>query len=181
MELKVWIWLIIVAGSFIVNAIKKRRQNASTTGRRASSANYPHGQIPSDTAPITTFEEMLKEIEGSRQRTTHANEIKPETPQLDKQRSNVRTKPAVLEDTLYDYRQHDTIYGIYENARKEAFERPSLEETLKLENTSVKFGAFRGYQKALTSNFAAEFASELKRPAGFKRAFLMNEILQRRF
>jgi hypothetical protein len=114
---------------------------------------------------------LLDEIQGSKQ-------LKPQ-PQM--MPSELKQERKILEDTDYDYRKHDDIYDIYENAKKEAFLRPSLEETLKLEDTIVRFNPFKGYQREESRNLAAELAKEIQNPTGFKKAFIMSEILQRRF
>ena len=78
-------------------------------------------------------------------------------------------------------RKEDTIYNTYEQAKSQAFERPSLEESMKLEDTVVKYGQFKGYQQVSHTSFLAEYIKELKDPKGFKKAFIMSEIIQRRF
>jgi hypothetical protein len=180
MELKVWIWLIIIAGSFIANVIKKKRQSAPSPARRKPTSNgdIEAAQLPSENSPMT-FEELLREIEGAKKSPAHRDPLPDEKYYGYSETSE--QKPALLEDANYDYRQHDSIYDIYENAKKEAFSRPSLEETMKLRDTSVKYGAFRNYQRQRSSAFALDFAEEIRKPSGFKKAFIMSEIIQRRF
>ena len=85
------------------------------------------------------------------------------------------------EDADYDYRTQDKIYEIYDNATRQAFARPSLEESMKLEDTIVRFKQFKGYENESKPSFLAEYIKELKDPKGFKKAFIMSEILNRRF
>ena len=86
-----------------------------------------------------------------------------------------------LEKTDYTYPQPSKANDIYEKAKQEAFYRPSLEETLKLSDTVVRFGQFKGYEREDRISPAAEFAKEIKDPSSFKKAFIMSEILKRRF
>jgi hypothetical protein len=170
MDLKFWIWLLIIAGSLIARASKKKIPPAEP--RRSDPDS---DQNPYEEKRPRTFEELLDEIQRSK-----AGVQKPRVVPVERPPDEVPARP-VLEDTNYDYRQHDTIYEIYENAKKEAFQHPSLEETLKLEDTIVRFKAFKGYQKVVQRNLAAELAQEIGNPSGFRKAFIMSEILRRKY
>jgi hypothetical protein len=81
----------------------------------------------------------------------------------------------------YDYRQHDKVYETYEEAKRQAFNRPSLEETMRVEDTVVKFGKFKAFEQATERDLMAEYLKEFQDPEGFRKAFVMSEILQRKF
>jgi len=70
---------------------------------------------------------------------------------------------------------------LYEKAKQEAFNRASLEETMKIEDTVVRFGQFKGYQQDKEVNVLAEYVKDLQDPAGFKKAFILSEVLNRKF
>ena len=70
---------------------------------------------------------------------------------------------------------------MYEEGKKQAFLRPSLEETMKLEDTIVKFEKFKVFEEEEKQNVLAEYVRDLEDPEGFKKAFVLSEVLQRRF
>ncbi len=70
---------------------------------------------------------------------------------------------------------------MYEQAKKQAFNRPSLEETMKVEDTVVSFGRFKAFEQEKKRDLLGEYLAELRDPEGFKKAVVMNEILQRKF
>jgi len=133
-----------------------------------------------------TFEELLKEIQSSKtvKPAPRPAERKPEPKKRETQVVDYDDDIAeseVLEDSNYDYRKQDRIYEVYENAKKQAFHRPSLEESLKLEDTIVRFQAAKPYERPARRGQAEEFRNELKNPQSFKKAFILSEILNRKF
>ena len=52
---------------------------------------------------------------------------------------------------------------------------------MKLEDTVVKFGQFKGYQQDTKVNVAAAYVKDLQDPEGFRKAFILSEILNRKF
>lgn len=86
-----------------------------------------------------------------------------------------------LEEEEFDYRKDDKIYKAYEDAKTLAFNRPSLEETVKLEDTVVRFKQFEGYQREEKRDLAGEILRGFRDPQGFRKAFIMSEILKRKF
>jgi hypothetical protein len=88
---------------------------------------------------------------------------------------------GVSEKTDYNQRDYDKTVETYEKAKQSAFNRLSLEETMKVEDTMVRFGQFKGYQQDTEVNVLAEYVKDLKDPAGFKKAFILSEVLNRKF
>lgn len=128
-----------------------------------------------------SFEELLREIEGSKTpapapRMERRLEPEPEVVDYD---DNLGEENQ--EEIRRDYQKEDRIYQVYEEAKSKAFERPSLEETLKLEDTVVRFKQFEGYEKEVQKNEANEFLQELRNPQSFRRAFVLSEILKSKF
>lgn len=175
-ELKIIFWIII--GLVYLFARRKKPAGPLPERRREE---MDEAQDAPETAKPMTFEDLLEEIQGMKKKET---EVKPE-PIESVDRDWEYTEPSEakkqLEDAQYDYREHDKIYEVYEEARKQAFLRPSLEETSKLEDTIVRFKQFKVYQTENRRNLSEEFFRELKEPQGFKKAFVMSEILKRRF
>ena len=188
MDSRFWLWVIIAVVSLIFNMVKKKRERDA---KAAPKAPFPPSSAtsgnPSKPAPMS-FEELLAEIQGNRKQDKPPETLKPvpvETTQYTVKdyddeaiaESNRKEKAA----SKYDYRKDDEIYAVYEKAKQQAFTRPSLEETMKLSDTQMKFGAFAKYQKRTVSGMAAEIAKDFRNPSTFRKAFIMNEILQRRF
>ena len=108
MDLKFWIWLLIIVATLVGRAFKRKPAPPSP---RRSDPNPDHDPYPEKRRP-QTFEELLDEIQKSKAGVEKPRPVPVET-----------APPAreVLEDTNYDYRQHDTIYEVYENAKKGPF------------------------------------------------------------
>lgn len=188
MELKVIFWIII---GLIYFFTKLKKKNPSTPSPEEESYNPSQGRSAEPAKPPITFEELLREIQGTKTEQPEAKPVLYDTPQtaLDSPKhsdyqdydDDLDTEEKDLEDAGYDYKKQDTIYNTYEQAKSQAFERPSLEESMKLEDTVVKYGQFKGYQQVSHTGFLTEYIKELKDPKGFKKAFIMSEIIQRRF
>ena len=52
---------------------------------------------------------------------------------------------------------------------------------MKLEDTDTKFGKFKVFEEQGKRNLLEEYTRDLKDPEGFKKAFVLNEVLNRRF
>jgi hypothetical protein len=175
MDIQFWIWLAIIVITFIARAAKKKDQSIPK--------DY-EGEDQRPTRPDLnpkplTFEELLKEIQASKTPAPQPVVVrKPEYVDYD---DDLKEEEKDLETSDYNYRNDDSIYETYEKAKREAFEKPSLEETVKLQDTVVKYEQFKGYQQVEQKNVASEIWSEFHDPEGFKKAFIMSEILKRRF
>lgn len=181
MDVQFWLTLIIIAVSLIARAWK----NFNKPENR--SPNEP--STPSETAPgkgPVSFEELLREIQASKTppsagRLEESKQLQPSKPiksydidyddDLEEEEKDLETIPA------NDTRSTE----IYEAAKREAFSRKSLEETMKLSDTEMKYSHFKGYDEAPQKNLGKEILQEFKDPEGFKKAFIMSEILKRKF
>lgn len=166
-NIQFWIWLIVIVVTLIARARKQ-----STTPRPAKPVT-PSEPKEDFNRPLT-FEELLKEIESAKKPTP---KVTVPSYQVDKAEDEGKS----LEDINYQYPGPDKSNEIYEQAKREAFNRPSLEETLKLEDTVVRFNRFRVYGESQRPLLAAGISEELRNPSGFRKAFIMSEILARRF
>jgi len=170
-----WIWVIVIVVTLIARARKKRGPVEKDT---TSMPSRPQPGMDQSPKPMT-FEELLREIQASK--------APPPKPAAAKTYDDVdydddlKEEAKSLEKTDYSYPQPQQTSDIYEKAKQDAFFRPSLEETLKLEDTVVRFGQFKGYQQERQRSMAAQLAEEIRNPAGFRKAFIMSEILNRRF
>jgi len=181
MDIQFWVWIIIIVITLIARANKKKPRPFD------SQQQEPPGSTPNDTKPIT-FEDLLKEIQASKapkQQPSSSQPIlrKEATQQkydVEDYDDNLEEEDKSLEKTP-SYYADDKIYESYENAKKAAFSRASLEETMKVEDTEVKFGQFKEFRKAEGDSLASEYAKELRNPKSFKRALILSEILNKRF
>lgn len=171
-NLQFWIWVVVIVITMIARVVKKkepaRRPPAPEPDRRQSGE--------SDDSKPMSFEELLREIQAAK------NQPVTSTPhQRVDYDDDLQEEAKSLEGTDYSTPWSEKSNEIYEKAKAEAFFRPSLEETLKLEDTVIRFGQFKGYQQADRVSAASELAMEIRNPSGFKKAFIMSEILKRRF
>ncbi len=160
-KIQFWIWLIVIVATLIARARKKLRQDNE---RRPAKPSPSGTEYPPASKPLS-FDELLREIEAAKPKPTVT------------ERPVLRQQPAEAE---YQRSRQET-YDLYEKAKQEAFNRPSLEETLKLDNTVVRFGQFKSYQAEHPQRAASLFAEEIRNPSSFRKAFIMSEILNRRF
>jgi hypothetical protein len=172
-NLSFWIWLIIVVVSFLAQRKKKQARNEAPG-------------VPPNTAeekPIS-FEDLLREIQASKTPQPPVVQEKPRPQPVTAYTDYDEQLPEEeqdLEQVDYKKRDEDATVDVYEKAKLAAFNRPSLEETMKVEDTAVKFGQFKGYQQEKPSTPTQAFIRDLQDPEGFRKAFIMSEILNRKY
>jgi hypothetical protein len=170
-------WLYVIIGLiYLVSRAMKKKANQSqgpvdTKEERPFSTTRHEGNKPKQ----LSFEELLKEITESKQQQQPREE-----PVVDYD-DNLEEEEKDLEDVEYDYRKQNKTYEIYEEAKQQAFHRPSLEETMKIQDTVVSFGKFKEFERRAETNLAAEYLKEFHDPEGLKKAVVMSEILKRKF
>lgn len=184
MDLQFWIWVIILVVTFLVRATKK---SAEKRQERGDGQGPETGQDTFDHKPIS-FEELLREIQASKtpEQPKQIQSSKPITQAKPYQKSYEVDYDEEIEEEEKDLETipaDDTrSYEVYEKAKTEAFHRPSLEETMKLSDTSMKYDHFKGYDSTTTEkSVAKDILADFKDPEGFKKAFIMSEILKRKF
>jgi hypothetical protein len=188
-DFKFWAWIIVAVIYYIVRARNKAKKEAEERQANQSipettDTNKPPGR------PLT-FEELLREIQTGKATPQPEVSVPPPPPTYRKPEpapwnGNYEDEPVEeIEDleTIPPQRREPVreTYDAYEKAKLEAFNRPSLEETTKLSDTDVKFGHFKSYDVPVQRNVLAEYISELKDPEGFRKAFVLSEILKRKF
>ncbi|HEY5916597.1 MAG TPA: hypothetical protein VIU13_04325 [Chryseolinea sp.] len=171
-------WLYVIIGLiYLVSRMRKKKADQSpgpvnaNEERPFSSSPRHEGNKPKQ----LSFEELLKEITESKQQRQPMEE-----PVVDYD-ENLEEEEKDLEDEEYDYRKQNKTYEVYEEAKKQAFYRPSLEETMKLQDTVVNFGKFKEFEKRAETNLAAEYLKEFHDTDSLKKAVVMSEILKRKF
>jgi len=182
MDIQFWVWLIVIVITLIARANKKKPQTFDQDQRESPNTPYTP---PDNTNKPVSFEDLLREIQAAKAPKPKPSPVvsKPfvDTRQQDFEDydDNLGDETKSLEQT--DYYADDKIYETYESAKKAAFSRASLEETMKVEDTDVRFSQFKEYSKITTKSAAADYAKELQNPKSFKRALILSEILNKRF
>ena len=181
-ELKIIFWIVI---GLVYLFARRRKKPQEFPAEQRSPESEEERRIPEPTKPLS-FEELLSEIQGMKKEETVAEPSPGDSGSGTRSRREWQYAGEVgekktLEGAAYDYREHDKIYQVYEDAKSLAFHRPSLEETVKLQDTIVRFKQFKVYETGTKRNLAAEYFKELKEPQGFKKALILSEILRKRF
>lgn len=175
MEPKLIFWIIGLILYFWIRS-KKSSIPGNTPGDNRDSSPLP---APGKTI---TFEDLLREIETAK--SPKKNEAPAETvfdyEEEDLEEAEVEEVKSSAEQTNREF-PNDEIYQTYEKAKSDAFARASLEETLKLENTNVTYAKFKEYQVTEKETPASSIADEFKDPDRLKKAFIMGEILNRKW
>jgi hypothetical protein len=73
------------------------------------------------------------------------------------------------------------VVATYERAKKEAFFRPSLEETMKVGDTVMSFGKFKEFDRKKKSNLAEQYLNDFGDMDKLRKAVVMSEILKPKF
>jgi hypothetical protein len=172
MDIQFWIWVIIIVITLIARSTKKK---PTTFDQEMDDTASPRPQ----NKPVS-FEDLLREIQAAK--TPKPPEPAPsKSYDFEDYDDTIEEEPKSLEKTFTDYRHDDQIYETYEKAKQEAFSRASLEETMKLEETEVTFGQFKEFKRAERKSLASELVKDLRNPSSFKKAFILSEILNRKF
>lgn len=181
-------WLYVIIGIiYLVSRLRKKSQPEDTSLPRQESRR-PSARTqqpdPERTEKPLTFEDLLREItEG---KVEKAPERKPEPPVVQRPMyknydDEVGEEVESLEDVEYDYRKKNSRYAEYEEGKALAFERPSLEETSPVFKTDMSYGKFKEFEIQTNSNLMSDYLSDLNSPEGLKKAFVLSEILKRKF
>jgi hypothetical protein len=181
-EFKIIFWIIVGLIYIISKARGKQKKQAESQDERAE---------PSQDRPVS-FEDLLREIQQAK--NPKAEPPVQQRPALQPSTAQRPSKPYDYKDydddieeeerreiVQPDYKSDDKIYDVYEEAKKQAFIKPSLEESMKLEDTIVRFDHFKEYRQEKVATRGMGFLKEFKDPEGFKKAFIMSEILKTKF
>lgn len=177
MDIQFWIWLIVIVITLIARANKKKSELGKPDQRNH---NEPYSE-PNETKPIS-FEDLLREIQTAKTPKPIASKPVVSRPQPAYVDYDDDLEDEIQTTNKRDYRSEDEIYETYEKAKSEAFKRPSLEDTLKLEDTNMKFEKLKGFNHyEIEEKPVSRYVKELRNPESFKRAFILSEILKRKY
>ncbi len=179
MDFQFWIWLIVIVITLIARANKKKPGQAPPQDELP---DFSGDAQPSRQPKAVTFEDLLREIQGEKERSRQP--VRQE-PKVEKKYDYVDYDDDIpdeiqdLEDVEYDHTKDEEIFKKYEEAQKEAKYEPVI---AKREGVGriVRSEHFKEYDlKKRKPSF--NFLNELKDPQGFKKAFIMSEILNRKY
>jgi hypothetical protein len=185
-------WLYVIIGIiYLISRMRKKSQAEESDApsqeqerrsRRAEETRH------SESRPVErqlTFEDLLREITEGKVATPKTRTPEPEIERPSYYRNydeEIEDEvKEVVEDVNYDYRTKDSLYSQYEQAKNEAFTRPSLGETMNVSDTDMRFGKFKEFEIKNQRNLANEYLADLRDPEGLKKAFVLSEILKRKF
>lgn len=130
----------------------------------------PAKQLPK----AMSFEELMREI-------MEAKTTPPRQEPVVDYDDEIGEEARGLEDVNYDNRKDSEVMASYERARREAFSRPSLEETMKVGDTVVSFGKFKEFERTEGPNLAERYLNDFRDLGAVRKAVVMSEILKRKF
>lgn len=179
---QIWIYVIVAIIYGISALLKKKNPDAPDTPERRD-RDQPRTGNGSDRQ--LTFEELLREItEG---KSVARQEVKPPVSKpvqtyvdYDDDIEDEESKEIPVID-YDDQRNDDRVVAAYEQAKRMAFNRPSLEETLKLSDTKMQFGKFKEFELGQNKSDIQRYLINFDDAEGWKKAVVMSEILKTKF
>lgn len=178
MDEKILIYIVIGIIYFLFNRLKKKNPEEQEVDRPADEASDTNRPRP------VSFEELLREItEGKQPQAPPVFESKPQYRQPEPEPAyvdyddNIESEEKSLEKVTFDQERTNEIY---ENAKRMAFNRPSLEESLKLADVNTSYGKFKEFEVKSEQNILVEYTKDLRDPKGLKKALILSEVLNRK-
>ena len=157
MDEKILIYIGIGVIYFLFNRLKKK--NPQDESEYGGPLNEPDADY-SKPKPVS-FEDLLREITEGKQ----SKPVEPVAPQRQEYAPS-RPQPVYVDydDEIEEEEKNlekvtfdkERINEIYENAKKQAFIRPSLEESLSLADVNTTFGKFKEFEVKVELNIEAE-------------------------
>jgi hypothetical protein len=178
MDSKIWFYIVVGIIYLVVTILKKKKDPAQ--GGSEPSGRDPQKPYSEQSKPLT-FEELLREITEAKQPPKPVYQA-PQGREVVDYDDNIQDEEKNLEVTdENEYQRRSRVYKEYEDARVNAFERPSLEETMKVGNTVMEYKKFKEFEQVKKRNLLAEYTKDLQDREGLRKAFVLSEILTRKF
>jgi hypothetical protein len=183
MDEKIIFYIILGIVYFVFNALKKKKSSDE------ANENVPPPRPDRNKPQPVSFEDLLRELtEGKAKQETqqppviqNRQDLRPpiarQQPAYVDYDDDLQEEAKSLEKVSFDDERSNKAY---EDAKKMAFNRPSLEETLKLENVNTTFGRFKEFDVKQEKSVLSEYVKDLRDPKGFKKAFILSEVLNRK-
>jgi hypothetical protein len=201
MDFQFWLY-VIIGVIYLISRLAKKPANPTdfpdygpekpVPGAGSRQPSTQKGEVERE----LTFEELLREItEGKvakepykpakeqRQKPVEEYErsLEEEFRRDVSYEEEVVREDRGLEDVKYDHRKDDKAVKAYDEAKRQAFLRPSLEETMDIGATDMKFGRFKEFEQAERQDLLQHYLGNLKDAESWKKAIVVSEILKRKF
>jgi hypothetical protein len=174
MDEKVLFYIILGIVYFIFSRLKKK------PNQEAENEDDVPDSRQGKPAPVS-FEDLLREItEGKLQQNKPVEHPRAE--------GALQSAPAYtdyddeIEDELEVFernrQEQERISQVYEQAKTQAFTRPSLEETLQFSEIKSSEGRFKEFDKK--GKGISPYLKDLKNRQGFRKAIIYSEILSKK-
>jgi hypothetical protein len=179
---KLWFYAIVGAVYVLSLLFKNRKKNATPPVERRSPVEKREAVRPQPVkSPVTvanqpkpvSFEDLMREIMESKRPPSQEAVVDYDDAIGDEEKD--------LEDVSYNHQKESGMLAKYEDAKKQAFNRPSLEETMRIEDTVMSFGKFKEFESAAANNVASEYLRLFTDQDELKKAVVMSEILKTKF
>lgn len=179
-DFQFWLYVLIGVIYLLSRALKKPAQKPGDLPEvrpdKPETRFEPPPAKPRAPSKVLTFEEMLKEITESK---TQPKPTPPEEKYVNYE-EDLKDEEQDLEDVDYDYKR-DKVAVEYEQAKQQAFLRPSLEDSLSIKDTDTRFEKFKVFAQPDQANLMDRYLVDFYDLEGLKKAIVMSEILQRKF
>ena len=180
MDFQFWVWLIVIVITLIARANKKKPGQAPPADELP---DFSGDSQPSRQPKPVTFEDLLREIQGEKQRAARPA---PPEPKVEEKKyevvdydEDIPDEIQDLEDVDYDFSRDEEVFKKYEAAKKEATK--PISKKSKGVGRIVRSEHFKEYNLGKRKATSFDFIAELKDPKGFKKAFIMSEILNKKY
>ena len=184
MDAQFWIYIIIGIIYFLSKLLKKPEEQPSNERPVKPRPGRPAETATEEPRPLT-FEELLREITEGKQPTRQEPKREPqpvaERPYRNFDEEIEQEEARSLERVDFDEAENARIFQKYEEAKAQATQRRSLEETLKLEDTVMDFKRFAAFERKESRNVLRDYINIVRDPEKLKHAVVMSEILKRKF
>jgi hypothetical protein len=175
MDEKILFYIILGVIYFLFSRLKKKKPEDEPD---FDSTNRP---TPQNGPKPMSFEDLLREITEAKQPAPQppviakADYQKPKHDYVDYD-DDLEEEGESLETVIDD----DRANKIYEDAKKLAFNRPSLENTLKLKDVNTEYARFKEFETKPDDGVLEAYIKELRDPKGFKKALILSEVINRK-
>lgn len=185
-DFRIWFWVIVLAIWILRSLGGKKKEKSLPRPRRATPTEA--APRPKSQPRAQTFEELLREIQAAKEKKEVPKPVVARpvaAPVVDYDEDiedEIKGEEAQsLEEVEVSRKREEETTRIYEEAKRMAFRRPSLEETVRLEDTDTSFRHFKEYEQERQEGPLKDLVDQLRNKDSFKRAFVLSEILKPKF
>ena len=177
MDVQFWIYIIIGVIWFLAKLLKKPEQPPEEA-QETRPTRRPASQTTTEKPKPLTFEELLREITEAKQPPRPVLQPAPPQRRYESFDDDLHDEAQSLEEVG---RNDEEIFKKYEEAKSQVFQRSSLEDTLRLQDTVMDYGKFKEFEVKKTRKLSDDYLEIFRNPEGLRQAVVMSEILKRKF